>query len=609
MRGWYTCFVLCWLLGSLTAVADPFVRTVEQATPNQRVILILNYFDTCQTVVQNQSYAFQMLDAVRTIGQETGDKQLLRYVQYLKDTYPKHRNQSNAANIALFQAVGERAEQDDDPQIAAVCQHFVGQYYFLDQEYGKAFEHLLAANRAFQKIGYEHIPEISRYLYELAFDYYHFREYEPVIKLLTEAARYPAFNENLAVQTYNTLGLVYARLVPGNDRANVRQAERIYRKGQQVAASYGDSLWIGIIAGNLGELYLNRQQWSEALRAYQTDYRLGLKFGGKRYFPHHTTLYIADVWWHLGRLDSCRYYINQAQKLYKRNLTIPDFARSISDEYYRRYYHDVSRNYYLSTKNLPVAYQHADSLVVLTERINKRSRSEQISQVEQRLLIQQHQAQIDAIERKGQFQRLLFGGVGVVMALGSLVFFLLYRASRLRRQQEQAISLEQEKSLRLQKQIVEDELSRAKADLVVFIDNLHEKNALVDAITSELERLSQMQQRSHEQQQIAEAQQNLRSTSLLTNDDWDEFQRRFERVHPHFFIQLRTQFPDITPAEERLLALSRLAINTRQMSRMLGISPESIRKTKYRLRKKWGIDGHSPLSGLFNGMSTGSVSV
>ena len=607
MRGWYTCFVLCWLLGSLTAVADPFVRTVERATPNQRVILILNYFDTCQTVVQNQSHAFQMLDAVRTIGQETGDKQLLRYVQYLKDTYPKHRNQSHAANVALFQDVGERAEQNDDPQIAAVCQHFVGQYYYLNEEYGKAFEHLLAANRAFQKIGYERIPEVSRYLYELAFDYYHFREHEPVIRLLTEAARYPAFNENLAIQTYNTLGLVYARLVPGNKPTNSQLAERSYRKGGELATHYNDSLWVGIISGNLGELYLNRQRWADALLAYQTDYRLGMKFGGKRYFPHHTALYIADVWWQLGRLDSCRYYINQAEKLYERNLTIPDFARSISDDYYRRHYHNISRKYYLSASNLTRAYQHADSLLVLTERIDKRSRSEQISWIEQRLLIQQHQAQVDAIERRGQFQRLLFGGVGVVLALLSMVFFLLYRASRFRRQQEQFISVEQEKLLRLQKQIVEEELSRAKADLAVFVDNLHEKNALVDTITLELERLSQTQQRSHEQQ-IAEAQQHLLHTSLLTNEDWDEFRRRFERVHPHFFVQLRNQFPDITPAEERLLALSKLSIDTRQMSRMLGISPESIRKTKYRLRKKLGVDGHSALSGLLHDAPNSSLS-
>lgn len=593
-------YCLCWLLVSLTASGNPFLQRLKKAEPARRVALVLNYFDTCKAVTQHQTYAFRVLDAVRDMGEQTGDGQLIRYGRYLKDTYPKHRNRSHAENAALFLRVGQQAQENKDPQIAAVCRHFAGQYYFLNEEYGKAFEHLLAANRAFRAIGYGRIPEIGRYLYELAFDYYHFREHEQVIRLLTEATHYPAFNENLAIQTYNTLGLTYARQVPGNDPANARRAERSYRKGQQVAASYNDSLWVGIIAGNLAELYLNRRQWPAALRAYQTDYRLGLTFGRNRYFPHHTALYIADVWWQLGRFDSCQYYVNQARQLYARNLTTPDFARSLSDEYFLRHYHDISRKYHRSTGNLSAAYRHADSLLVVTERIDKRYRSEQISLVEQRLLIQQHQSEVEAIERKNQLQRLLFGGLGGGLALVSLLFFLLYRTSRLRRRQEQAISVEQERSLRLQKRIVENELRRAKADLEVFMDNLHEKNALIDTITAELESLSQRQKRSREQQPIAEARQTLLDASLLTNDDWDEFRRRFERVYPFFFSQLRAQFADITPAEERLLALAKLRINTRQMSRMLGISPESIRKTKYRLRKKWGVDGHSPLLELFN---------
>jgi DNA-binding CsgD family transcriptional regulator len=82
---------------------------------------------------------------------------------------------------------------------------------------------------------------------------------------------------------------------------------------------------------------------------------------------------------------------------------------------------------------------------------------------------------------------------------------------------------------------------------------------------------------------------------LLTNEDWGEFRRRFERMHPGFFWQLKSQFTDLILAEERLLALSKLRLDTRQMSRMLGIAPNSIRTTKYRLRKKIGVNGTSPL--------------
>lgn len=147
-------YALFWLLTPFLASANPFLQTLERATPANRVIALLNYFDTCQAVTKNQPYAFRLLRAIDRIGDETGDEQLRQYCQYLKDTFSKHGQAKPNANAALFLAVGERAAENGAPQIAAVCQHFAGQYYFLNEDYGRAFEHLLAANKAFQEIGY-----------------------------------------------------------------------------------------------------------------------------------------------------------------------------------------------------------------------------------------------------------------------------------------------------------------------------------------------------------------------------------------------------------------------------------------------------------------------
>ena len=596
--------LLLWLLIPCLASANPFLQTMERATPAVRVVRLLNYFDTCRAVTQNQPYAFRLLRAVDEIGRKTDDGQLRRYCQYLKDTFPKHQQTNPADNAALFLAVGQRAADNDDPQIAAVCRHFAGQYYFLNEDYGRAFEHLLSANEAFRETGYERIPEISRYLYELALNYYYFHENKKVIVLLSEAAQYPPFNQNLAIQTYNTLALAYVRLSHSDSThraAYARQAERNYRKAQQVAAFYGDSVWVGIAVGNIGVLYADRQQWSAARQAFLTDYRLGRQYGAKLYYPNHAALSVADACWHLGELDSCRHYLDQSKQLYQQNLATPDFARSLDDERYLRDYYELSRRYYQATANARRADWCADSLMLLTDRINQRYNTRQIALVEQKLLIQQHQAEVAGIETEKNAERTLFWTAAAGLTLLAGLFFRLYYLSRVRRRQERVIEAQKEKSLRLEKQLVEDELGRAKADLAGFLDNLRQKDALIDTITAQLE------DRTQPLSTDSAAHHKLMNSSLLTNDDWDEFRRRFERVHPGFFWQLKTQFSDISPAEERLLALSQLRIDTRQMSRMLGISPESLRKTKYRLRKKIGVAGHSSLSELLNEAPDGSV--
>jgi len=218
---------------------------------------------------------------------------------------------------------------------------------------------------------------------------------------------------------------------------------------------------------------------------------------------------------------------------------------------------------------------------VVDKRISKRQKTEQLSLIQKKLLIQKHQSEVEAIEAGNEAQQVRIWLVVVVLVLLVGLFFRLYQLSRLRRRHERVIEAEKEKSLRLEKQIVEDELERAKAELADFMDNLRQKDALIDSITARLDDLSPTSPEIDTPVPLAETRHHLLSSSLLTNDDWDEFQRRFEQVHPGFFWHLRTQVPDITPAEERLLALSQLRLDTRQMGRMLGISPNSIRMTRY----------------------------
>ncbi len=585
---------------SLPLSATPFLHQLKKATPARRVILLLNQFDTSVVITQNRTYAFRLLNEIDGLAKKNDDDQLARYSRYLKDTYAKNTSLSNAQKATLFLTIGKRAAEDDDPQIAAVCQHFAGQYYFLNEEYGKAFEHLLAANKAFQEIGYQRIPEISRYLYELAFGYYNFKEYDKAIRLLEQAGHYAPFNANLAIQNYNTLGLAHNLLhysKTGNDGSIL--AERNFLKARQVAITYGDSLWVGIVSINLANEYAYQKKWTDALPVYRVGYDLIRRFGQTRELPSDAALRIGNVFFHLGKLDSCRYYLERTSQFRQQKQT-RQFASNLQDEYGTVHYYDLSRLYYRAVGKLPLAYEYLDSLTVLKERINKRYNSERLSLVNQRLMIQQHQSEVATIEVEKEGQRTLFWLVvaGLTVLVGLLL--RLYYLSQIRRRQERIIDAEKEKSLRLEKQLVEEELGRANADLAQFMDNLSQKDALIDTITAQLADRATTEPAIPNAHPTAETQQHLVNSSLLTNDDWDEFRQRFERVHPGFFWQLKTQFSELSPAEERLLALSKLRINSRQMSRMLGISPESIRKTRYRLRKKLGINGDSPLLNLLN---------
>ena len=81
----------------------------------------------------------------------------------------------------------------------------------------------------------------------------------------------------------------------------------------------------------------------------------------------------------------------------------------------------------------------------------------------------------------------------------------------------------------------------------------------------------------------------LSQQTILTEDDWDKFKSLFEKIFPLFFQRLKNTTAEITIAEQRMAALIRLQLTTRQMASMLGISIDSVHKTKQRLRRRFNI--------------------
>lgn len=550
------------------ALGQSFIQQVERAAPAARVRLTLLYFDTCQAVGKQQALAFRTLDQLDRIGKNHRDGLLIRYSQFLRDTYAKNSDSlSNTQKAELFLAVGEQARRNDDAQIMAVCQHFAGLYYFLAEDYGRAFEYLLSANKQFREVGLQHIPAIHRYLYELAYNYYYFKEHKKAIALLREAMKYEPFSPNLHIQTYNTMALAYTWFSPARYPTKSRIAEYWYKKAHAQATTYRDTLWMGIITGNLADLYEEQQRWRDALTGYLTNFRIGLRFGTQQYLPYHPAMRVAKLYLHIEKLDSCRYFLDQAQQLYdkQRKRTLA-FGATLEDEYFLKSFSDVSRGYFARIGNASLAYTFADSLIRLTNRINKRYDNQKLLTANRNLLIKQHQLELDAMNAENRAERLALAFAIVTLVLLAGLFALRYRASQEQQRQQQALTAEREKTLRLEKQLLEEELQRSKAELLNFVNSLQTNNV-----------------------------QSLLQNSLLTNDDWVEFRRRFEKLYPDFFLQLHKQLGDVSPAEERLLALSKLNLHIRQMSYMLGISTDSIRKTRYRLRKKFGMSGDASL--------------
>jgi len=90
--------------------------------------------------------------------------------------------------------------------------------------------------------------------------------------------------------------------------------------------------------------------------------------------------------------------------------------------------------------------------------------------------------------------------------------------------------------------------------------------------------------------QSVDFEENLYNQRILTDADWSEFKIYYEKAYPGYLQRLRTAFPALTDAEERLFLFIKLNLTTKEAATILGISADSVKKTRYRLRKRLELD-------------------
>ena len=125
-----------------------------------------------------------------------------------------------------------------------------------------------------------------------------------------------------------------------------------------------------------------------------------------------------------------------------------------------------------------------------------------------------------------------------------------------------------------------------KENLKTLTSILLEKNAQIIALETQISaRLP-----DNFATQSVDFEENLYNQRILTDADWSEFKIYYEKAYPGYLQRLRTAFPALTDAEERLFLFIKLNLTTKEAATILGISADSVKKTRYRLRKRLELD-------------------
>ncbi len=76
---------------------------------------------------------------------------------------------------------------------------------------------------------------------------------------------------------------------------------------------------------------------------------------------------------------------------------------------------------------------------------------------------------------------------------------------------------------------------------------------------------------------------------------WDELFQQFSRLDKHFFASLNKKHQELSPNELKFCVLIKAGMGSKDIASLMNVSTSAIEKTRYRIRKKIGLDPEESL--------------
>lgn len=478
--------------------------------------------------------------------------------------------------------------------------------------------------------------------------YYRLTENEEALNLYfnsLELAQKYKF-EYLYNTIYNNIGIIYS---VNNDS---KKANEYFFKALEISRKLNDSLSVGINLINLSNLEVDDKNYNKALKylseaenifknsnnlknlsaiysitgnIYQNQQKYFLaknkhlksliveeQFGDKLLLSSYN-ISIARSYFSLNNIDSALVYSLQAYEIakqIKRKELIIDASTLLANIYQKQNSFKNSSNYY----NNSLAWK--DSLIA--EKSQK-----WVSEMQMKYEFAKKIKEIEFLERRNRLNIIIWTLSISSLIIVSLLILYSYRSRNIKIKQKNDLlkkenelnDLEVQKSEAENKCLLEEMKANEEVNLIkheklkqeiehknreLTSNALHviNKNEILTTI-NELVNTIEFKDIKTTENKIISISRLIKSNINLDND-WDTFKLHFEEVHGDFFKSIKVDYPALSQSDLRLCAYLLINLNSKEISQILHISPDSIRKRKQRLREKFNTEKEIELIEILN---------
>jgi len=425
--------------------------------------------------------------------------------------------------------------------------------------------------------------------------------YEQALQYFTKAYKIvkQSGNEAQTATLLNNLGLVHWRL------ENNAQAMECYTEAAALAEKNGMKRLLGLTHTNRALILKEQRNFKEAFSQNNEAIRLfkeineprdlAIAYNNQGQIYRFSDSFTPALKYYLLSLEECQKinYTEGMATAYQNLSTVyakqGDKQKALSSAYkclnlslqvkskvrISEGYRELSRNYDIFHQSDSALYYFKKHYDVEKE-IMEANQSNLLTQYQANLGVEVKNLRIKNLQNEKEIadNKLLLLLVSAFAVLLLSTFFV-YRYLSLMSFRKKQLELELYNSKKL--------ISVKEEELKTYIVDLAQKNNIISRLKEEPKK-----EIINTNLEVSE----LLDQKILTDDGWDNFKVRFKAIYPDFFSRIKQSGIAVTEAEIRIMVLMRLQLNGNEMANILGISPQSVRACKMRLKKKLHADSY-----------------
>ncbi len=485
----------------------------------------------------------------------------------------------------------DKAISQNDERTQGDCLQQIGLLLYHQGSYAQAIDHLLRAQKIFRQTG--DANRLARNRNELGTVYYYNEQAVQALAQFNEALAFYRQNRNAEglAQTYANIGHIYEK------RRNPKRAYYYQKLALSHSRAANDTASLTKIYENLGSIFEDKARYDSADYYYQNALTLAQQ-SHDEIGQIEIINNLGDVFRKTGRYQRGMERSRQAMRLSQQKGELYQLSAS---------YRDIAKTYQLLNQS-DSAYKYIELSRDLTDEIYAAESNRQISLLQTLYDVERKDSEIAQLNAQKRIDFIIIAATGLVLLLIGFLGAVIISRQRLKIRNEQAINQQNQQIFSTQSELMQVELKNKQLEeenlkgqlglkskeLTTHTLQIIQKNQVLEEIREELNAILKDDKRDQKKQ----IRQLVQKVSQSFNQDkyWADFRSIFDQVHPHFFSQLTRQFPDLTATDLRLIALLKMNIASADVATLLGISSDSLRVSRYRLRKKIGLTEGESLS-------------